>query len=68
MKKVREYRQRAKECRELSAGANVELRAHYDEMARVWDKLAEERLTFFVEHPEKEYEEEVAPEASSQFS
>jgi hypothetical protein len=67
MKKVREYRQRAKECRDLGDRAGGDLRAHYDDMARVWDKLAEERLTFFVEHPEEHSEEEVATEGGSLF-
>lgn len=49
MEKVREYRQRGHECRELSAKATTpDLKDHYQGMARVWDKLAEERLTFFV--------------------
>jgi hypothetical protein len=53
MKKVREFRWRAKECRQLGARASTsELRAHYEEMAEVWDKLAHERLTFFVDRCE----------------
>jgi hypothetical protein len=26
-----------------------DLKSHYEQMGEVWDKLAEERLTFFVE-------------------
>jgi hypothetical protein len=63
MKKVREYRQRANECRGLGNSASGDLRAHYEDMARVWDKLAEERLTFFVESPEQDTEGEVAEDA-----
>jgi hypothetical protein len=63
MKKVREYRQRAQECRELAAKSAGDLRMHYENMARVWDKLAQERLTFFVENPEQDTDGEVADAA-----
>jgi hypothetical protein len=53
MQKVRELRQRAVECREMAATAKPsDVQAHYEEMARIWDKLAQERLAFFVTHPE----------------
>ena len=65
MKKVREYRQRAKECRALAGRAAGDLKAHYENMANVWDKLAEERLTFFVENPEQDTQGEVAEDAKS---
>jgi len=55
MKKVRHYRQRAKECRHLSSVASTsELKMHFQDMATIWDKLAQERLDFFVEHPESD--------------
>ena len=51
MKKVREFRQRATECRVSAAHASSpEIRSRYEEMARIWEKLADERLDFFVEH------------------
>jgi hypothetical protein len=49
MEKVLEYQRRAEECRSLaSQGSTQEIRAHYEALADVWTKLAEERLTFFV--------------------
>ncbi|HEX3942655.1 MAG TPA: hypothetical protein VHW69_01070 [Rhizomicrobium sp.] len=61
MKKVREYRQRARECREFGVkAAGSDLRGHYERMAEVWDKLAEERLTFFVEDPATDNDNAVA--------
>lgn len=66
MEKVRQLRRRATECREQAAKAPTpDLKAHYEELATVWDKLAEERLTFFVEHPEADTENEVAGTAAS---
>jgi hypothetical protein len=50
MKKVQQFRKRAAECRESANVAGTpELRAHYEQLALVWDKLAEERLTFFIQ-------------------
>jgi hypothetical protein len=49
MEKVLEYHRHAEECRNLaSQGSTQEIRAHYEALAAVWTKLAEERLTFFV--------------------
>jgi hypothetical protein len=51
MEKVLEFRQRATECRVSAAKASTtELQGHFQEMAAIWDKLADERLTFFVKH------------------
>jgi hypothetical protein len=47
MNKVRQFRKRAKECRDSAASAGPQIRAHYEEMAEVWDKLADQRVTFF---------------------
>ena len=65
VQKVREFRERANECRELAARSSGDLKAHYEEMARIWDKLVQERLTFFVEHPEQDAEGEVAEDAAA---
>jgi hypothetical protein len=66
MEKVRQLRHRATQCREQAARAPTpDLKAHYEELAAVWDKLAEERLTFFVQHPEADTENEVAEIAAS---
>jgi hypothetical protein len=48
MDKVKDYRRRAEECRQLAAAAPQELRHHYEQLADIWDRLAEERLDFFV--------------------
>lgn len=47
MDKVKELRAHAVECRRLANGSRPELREHYENLARVWDRLANERLTFF---------------------
>lgn len=57
MDRVREFRKRAKECRRAASNAAPEIRTHYEGMADVWEKLAEERLTFFVEPAELERED-----------
>jgi hypothetical protein len=49
MDKVKQFQQRAKECLESAANAYPEVRGHYEELARIRSKLADERLTFFVE-------------------
>ncbi len=55
MNKVQEFRRRAQECSDLAGKApSPDLRSHYEGLARVWRKLAEERLAFFVENPEVE--------------
>ena len=53
MDKVKDYRRRAEECRQLRAVAAPELRQHYSELAVMWDRMADERLEFFVP-PEQE--------------
>ena len=52
MDKVREFRQRARECRIAAHRTRPDLKVHYENLAAIWDKLAEERLTFFVEDPD----------------
>jgi len=49
MQKVDEFRKRAGNCRELAQVAvSADLRCHYHQLADMWDRLADERLTFFV--------------------
>jgi hypothetical protein len=49
MDKVKQYRRRAQECCELAAQVTVpDVRVNYEELAAMWDRLADERLTFFV--------------------
>jgi hypothetical protein len=49
MQKVQEYRKRAKECRDLALkGPTQELRNHYTALSEIWDKLAEERMDYFI--------------------
>jgi len=51
LKKVEEYRQKAAECRALAErGPNSEVRGHYRALAEMWDKLATERMEFFVDN------------------
>lgn len=53
MKKASEYRQHAKECRSLAASMeSPEQRELLLEMARHWDKLAEDRARLISKHPE----------------
>lgn len=50
MEKVLEYRRHAEECRGLASQViGQEIKAHYEALADMWAKLAEERLTFFVQ-------------------
>lgn len=52
MDKVRELRARARECRVIAAKAANDLaREQFSRAAATWDKLADERLRFFVESP-----------------
>ncbi len=47
MDKVQEFQRRAAECRSLGEqGSAAEIRAHYENLAAMWEKLAEERLAF----------------------
>ncbi|HUO03192.1 MAG TPA: hypothetical protein VMU31_10465 [Rhizomicrobium sp.] len=48
MKKVQEFRRRAADCRDQAAKALPELRCHYAALADMWDRLADERVTFFI--------------------
>jgi hypothetical protein len=55
MDKVREFRRRALECANLAQKATTpDIRGHYENLARTWDKLAEERQHFFIERHELE--------------
>lgn len=66
VQKVREFRRRAKECRESAAKARTsELKQHYETLASVWDRLAKERLDFFVQHPESDIHSEVDGDKAS---
>jgi hypothetical protein len=58
MDKVREFRQRARECRVSAArAASSELKGHYEQLADIWEKLADERLAFFIDNPDKQITE-----------
>jgi hypothetical protein len=52
MKKASEYREHAVECRTLAAQMQGEQRKQLLEMARTWDKLAEDRSDLIRRHPE----------------
>ncbi len=52
MKKASEYLEHARECRELAKQMQGEQRDQLLEMARTWDRLAEERAELIRRHPE----------------
>jgi hypothetical protein len=55
LRKVQQLRQRARECRVAANRASTsELRTHYANLAAVWEKLADERVAFFIQQPEPE--------------
>lgn len=54
MEIAQEYLMRAAECRQLSTmGPTPEICEHYRVLAELWDRLAKERVTFFV-HKDKD--------------
>jgi hypothetical protein len=64
MKKASEYRLHAEECRRLAENMKGEQRDQLLEMARTWDKLAEERVDLVRRHPELALEGEEAEQSS----
>jgi hypothetical protein len=53
MKKASEYRQHAKECRDLAGQMeSAEQRAMMLQMADHWEKLADDRMALIEKHPE----------------
>ncbi|HXR95956.1 MAG TPA: hypothetical protein VN718_08755 [Rhizomicrobium sp.] len=49
MDKVHEFRNRARECRELALNSAADaIREQYFQLAHIWERLAEERLQFFA--------------------
>jgi hypothetical protein len=52
VKKASEYRQHAEECRALAKQMQGEQRDQLLEMARTWDRLAEERFELVRRYPE----------------
>jgi hypothetical protein len=55
MDKVREFRRRARECRIAAERAGTDdLKGHYKQLAGVWEKLADERVAFFIENPDEQ--------------
>jgi hypothetical protein len=65
MKKASEYRQHARECRQLAAKMESDLqRAQLLQMAEHWDKLAADRLDLIDRHPELAHDGEHEEERS----
>jgi hypothetical protein len=63
MNKASEYRQHAKECRELAAQMESAVqRDQLLEMAEHWEKLASDRVALIAKHPELADEGEQAEE------
>jgi hypothetical protein len=55
MDKVQQFRRRAAECREeATRSTTADVRQNYIGLAEMWDRLAEERLAFFVAKPADE--------------
>jgi hypothetical protein len=53
LKKASEYRQHAKECRDLARGMeHNEQRKQLMDMAEMWDRLAIDRAALIERHPE----------------
>jgi hypothetical protein len=49
MNRTLEYHKRAEECRKVARSAPLpHIRENYEELAAMWDKMADERLKFFV--------------------
>jgi hypothetical protein len=72
MKKASEYRQHARECRDLAAKMDsLDQRSQLVQMAEHWEKLATDRVALIQNHPELahdgEHDEERswAPDGSS---
>jgi len=63
MKKASEYRQHAQECRTLAAAMeSPEQREQLLEMARHWEKLADDRAQLIRKHPDLAHGGEEAEE------
>jgi hypothetical protein len=63
MKKASEYRQHAAECRELAGKMESgEQREQLLGMAADWERLASDRSTLVLKHPERGHEGEHAEE------
>jgi hypothetical protein len=52
MKKASEYREHAEECRTLANNMKGEQRDQTMDVAKTWDKLAEDRSGLVKRHPE----------------
>jgi hypothetical protein len=64
MRKASEYRQNARECRQLAAGMPPgEKRDQLLQMAATWEQLAEERSHRAARYPELAEAEEAEPQA-----
>src|SRR5215212_6080729 len=67
MKKASEYRRHADECRSLAKGLLAgEQRDQMLNMAGVWEKLAADRTTLILRHPELGLEGEHQEESAAQ--
>ena len=60
MKKIREYREHAAECREMARVASAGHRTQLEQMAATWDQLAEARARQLAKEGKTE-EEDDAP-------
>ena len=57
MRRVDDYRQNAQACRDLAAKMPGAVADHLHEMAREWDRIAEQREAFLAANPGVETDE-----------
>ena len=62
MKKIREYREHAAECREMARVASAGHRIQLEQMATTWDQLAEARVRQLAKQGKTEEEDDGQPD------
>ena len=62
MRKIREYREHAAECREMARVASAGHRTQLEQMAATWDQLAEARARQLAKEGKSEEEDDRQPE------
>ncbi|HEY5964478.1 MAG TPA: hypothetical protein VIU42_10705 [Xanthobacteraceae bacterium] len=62
MKKIREYREHAAECRDMARVASAGHRTQLEQMAATWDQLAEARARQLAKDGKTEEEDDGRPD------
>ena len=65
MKKIREYREHAAECRDMARVASAGHRTQLEQMAATWDQLAEARARQLAKDGKTEEEDDSQPDQVS---